>query len=83
MAFAQRDAQLITYKEHTIVCRLRSLAAAGFVAMAFVSWGMPDRYRRVMHCFTLPKPYAEAEDACNAAFDEARRWVDHHGEFDG
>jgi hypothetical protein len=82
MGLAQREAQQLTYKEHTILCRLRSLAAAGFLAVAFVSWGMPDRYRRVMHCFTLPKPYTKAEDACNAAFDEARRWIDYHVEFE-
>jgi hypothetical protein len=78
----RREAHQATYKEHTILCRLRSLAAAGFVAVAFISWTMPDRHRRIMHCLTLRKPYPTAEEACNAAFEEATKWIDHHVEFE-
>jgi hypothetical protein len=78
----QPDTQQLVYKEHTILCKLRSVAAAGVLVMVFISWGMPDRHRRVMHCLTLRKPHATAEDACNAAFGEATKWIDYHVEFE-
>jgi hypothetical protein len=46
------------------------------MAVAFISWKMPDRRRRIMHCLTLTKSYATVEEASNAALDEATKWVD-------
>jgi hypothetical protein len=82
----QTDARQAVYKDHTIVHTVRrwrsSDKRAEYMAVAFISWKMPDRRRRVMHCLTLSKSYATVEEATNAARGEATKWVDQHVLFE-
>jgi hypothetical protein len=79
-------ARQVLYKEHAIAHSVRrwssSEGSAEYIAVAFITWKMPDRQRRVMHCLTLSKPYSSAAEASNAALDEATKWVDHHVLFE-
>jgi hypothetical protein len=74
------NAYCAMYKDYTIVHTVRRIGSKvkEYMAVAFIVWTMPDRRRRVMHCLTLQQTFAAEEEAHNAAFNEARKWVDNH-----
>jgi hypothetical protein len=72
----------VYYRDHTIINIARPSQSgfqfAAYIAMAVISWKMPDRFRCVMHCLKLPDSYRSLEDARTAALVEAKAWVDRH-----
>ena len=74
--------QAVCYKDHAIINTARPSTSdqdpPAYIPMAVISWNMPDRLRRVMHCLTLQNLYRSLEDARTAALEEAKEWVDHH-----
>jgi hypothetical protein len=78
----QAASDQVHYKEHTISSIVRisvsSEGATVYVPVALISWMMPDRLRRVMHCVTSRTLCTTAEEARDKALEEAHTWIDQH-----